>query len=89
MLASMSNAVVTINEEGKIITCNKAGLKILRVTPAEILDKSAEQFFSNGRSWMFEKVQQCNESKENILLMDVTFEVGNEESKNKDLVSLT
>ena len=87
MLASMSNAVVTINEEGKIITCNKAGLKIFRVTPAEILDKSAEQFFSNGRSWMFEKVQQCNESKENILLMDVTFEVGNEENKNKDLVS--
>ena len=28
MLTSMSNAVITINDEGKIITCNKAGLKI-------------------------------------------------------------
>ena len=31
MLTSMSNAVITIDDEGKIITCNKAGLKILKI----------------------------------------------------------
>ena len=31
MLSSMSNGVITINEEDEIVTCNKSGLKILRV----------------------------------------------------------
>ena len=31
MLESMSNAVVTINEDGRIVTCNKAGLKFSRL----------------------------------------------------------
>lgn len=84
MLESMSNGVVTINDEGKIITCNKAGLKILKVPQSEIIDKLAEDFFSGDRAWMLEKIRQCNETKENILLMDVTFEVGNEE---KEVVS--
>ena len=87
MLESMSNAVVTINEEGKIITCNKAGLRIFRVLPTEIINKSAEQFFLDGRAWMLEKIHQCNEAKENILVMDVTFEVGTDDECNKEIVS--
>ena len=44
MLTSMSNAVITINDEGKIITCNKSGLKILKIRDTDILGKSAEDF---------------------------------------------
>ncbi len=87
MLASMSNAVVTINEDGKIATCNKAGLKIFRVSASEIVGKTVEDFFSGSRSWMLEKFNQCNELKENIDLMDVTFEVGTEDGGNIDIVS--
>ena len=36
---------------------------------------------------MLEKFNQCNESKENIDLMDVTFEVGTVEEDNIDVVS--
>ena len=36
---------------------------------------------------MLEKFNQCNELKENIDLMDVTFEVGTEEEGNVDIVS--
>ncbi len=87
MLASMSNAVVTINEDGKIATCNKAGLKIFRVSAQEIVGKTVEDFFSGSRLWMLEKFNQCNELKENIDLMDVTFEVGTKEGGNVDIVS--
>ena len=52
MLTSMSNAVITIDDEGKIITCNKAGLKILKIRSADILGKTSEEFFTNGRSWI-------------------------------------
>ena len=36
---------------------------------------------------MLEKFNQCNESKENIDLMDVTFEVGTVEEDNIEVVS--
>ena len=30
MLSSMSNGVITIDGDGKIVTCNKSGLKIFK-----------------------------------------------------------
>jgi len=87
MLTSMSNAVITINDEGFIITCNKAGLKILKIHPSEIIGKSTEEFFTNGRSWILDKIKQCGESKETETLMDAEFEVGTEQDDNLEMVS--
>ena len=87
MLTSMSNAVITINDEGKIITCNKAGLKILKIRSSDIIGKTSEEFFTNGRSWILDKVKACEESKEDNILMDSEFEVGSEEDENLEMVS--
>ena len=87
MLTSMSNAVITINDEGIIITCNKAGLKILKIPPSEIVGKSAEEFFTDGRSWLLDKVKQCEETKESDILMDAEFEVGTENDDTLEMVS--
>ena len=87
MLTSMSNAVITIDDEGKIITCNKAGLKILKIRLSDIIGKTAEEFFTNGRSWIFEKIKICEETKQVELLVDAEFEVGTEEDSNTELVS--
>ena len=87
MLTSMSNAVITIDDEGKIITCNKAGLKILRIRLSDIIGKTAEEFFTNGRSWILEKIKTCEETKQVELLVDAEFEVGTEEDSNTELVS--
>jgi adenylate cyclase len=87
MLTSMSNAVITIDDEGKIITCNKAGLKILKIRSVDILGKTAEEFFTNGRSWILEKIKNLTETKEDETLMDIEFEVGTEEDDNIEIVS--
>jgi len=87
MLMSMSNAVITIDDEGKIITCNKAGLKILRIRSTDIVGKTSEEFFANGRSWILEKIKNCEETKESELLMDAEFEVGSEADDNVETVS--
>ena len=86
MLTSMSNAVITINDEGKIITCNKAGLKILKIRSSDIIGKTSEEFFTNGRSWILDKVKACEESKEDNILMVSEFEVGTEEDENLEMV---
>jgi adenylate cyclase len=87
MLTSMSNAVITINDEGKIITCNKSGLKILKIRDTDILGKTAEEFFTNGRSWILERIKQCEEDKEPEFLMDAEIEVGSEQDDNVEIVS--
>ena len=87
MLASMSNAVITIDDEGKIITCNKAGLKILKIRSNDIIGKTAGEFFSDSRSWIMDRIKQCEETKEDDILMDAEFEVGTEEEDNLEKVS--
>ena len=87
MLTSMSNAVITINDEGKIITCNKSGLKILKIRDTDILGKSAEDFFTNGRSWILERIKECEEHKDSEFLMDAEIEVGSEQDDNLEIVS--
>ena len=87
MLTSMSNAVITINDEGKIITCNKSGLKILKIRDTDILGKTADEFFTNGRSWILERIKHCEEEKEPEFLMDAEIEVGAEQDDNVEIVS--
>ena len=87
MLTSMSNAVITINDEGKIITCNKSGLKILKIRDTDILGKTAEEFFTNGRSWILDRIKHCEEEKEPEFLMDAEIEVGSEQDDNVEIVS--
>ena len=40
VLQSMSNGVVTLNEEGRIVTCNRSGLRILRMGRKGIVEAS-------------------------------------------------
>ena len=87
MLASMSNGVITINEEGVIATCNKAGCTILKTNRNDIIGSKASDFFKEDRMWINEKIEECSENKENIILMDVSFEVGSENEENNEIVS--
>ena len=87
MLTSMSNAVITINDEGKIITCNKAGLKILKIRASDIIGQKSDEFFTNGRSWFLDKIKETEETKEDDYLPDAEIEVGSEEDDNLETVT--
>jgi adenylate cyclase len=76
MLESMSNAVITLDEGEKIATCNAAGLRILRVTPAQILQKPAAEFFSGNNAWIHEKLKRVGETQTTELAMEAELIVG-------------
>ena len=80
MLESMSNAVVTLNEEGVIQTCNKAGYRILKTHAKEILKKKASEFFTGKNAWIEEKIRSTADSKESALVMDAEMEWGGEKT---------
>jgi len=87
MLESMTNAVITTDEDGKIITCNAAGAKIFRITTEEILGQKVEDFFIGTNAWIIEKINKVDETLESDLVMDADIEVGNEEDENKEKMS--
>jgi adenylate cyclase len=80
VLESMSNGVITINEHNKIVTCNKAGMRILDLhDAADIIAKDAGDFFVNDNLWLYEKILKIHDAA-NVstqeVLMDATLKFG-------------
>ena len=78
MLESMSNGVVTLDEDGKIVTCNSAGLGIMQVAQGEIIGHKADEFFTGANAWIMEKVALVEETRESDMVMDAGMEFGGE-----------
>lgn len=70
MLESMSNGVITLDEDGKIATCNAAAERIMRVTMDEIEGVQAEAFFVEKNAWIQQKVSRVEETQEMEITMD-------------------
>ena len=79
MLESMSNGVITLDEEGKIITCNAAGLIIMKISAEDIIDRHSTDFFTGANAWVLERIQRVEETQESDITMDADLEFGGEE----------
>ena len=79
MLESMSNAVVTMDENGKIVTCNASGLRIMRVAQEDIIGKLAVEFFTDKNAWILEKIARVTETSESDIVMDSEMRFDGEE----------
>jgi adenylate cyclase len=76
MLESMSNGVITLDENERVATCNAAGLRILRLHPEQILHKPAAEFFSGSNAWVHEKLKRVGETQTTELAMEAELMVG-------------
>ena len=78
MLESMTNGVITLDEEAKIVTCNESALKILSHDLVNVIDKKANDFFIESNQWIMDKVKQVEESQNTELFMDAELQFGDE-----------
>jgi adenylate cyclase len=76
VLQSISNGVVTLNEDGDIVTCNRAGERILRVASEDILQKPASVLFGGPNEWVMERIAGVEESLEPEIAMDGALTAG-------------
>ncbi|MDA1133189.1 MAG: GAF domain-containing protein, partial [Proteobacteria bacterium] len=81
MLESMTNAVLTLDEEGVIVTCNKAGNRIFRMADEDIEGSKSAEFFAGENQWILDKIAQVSESQEVDVLMDMDLFVAVEDSE--------
>ncbi|HEY1174408.1 MAG TPA: GAF domain-containing protein [Verrucomicrobiae bacterium] len=63
MLESMSNGVITLDDGGRIITCNRAGYRILGTEARETLGKAAADFFTTQNNWLLEKIERVEKTE--------------------------
>ena len=54
----MKNAVITVNEDGIITTCNRAGLHLMKVRKSEVLGKHINQILIEENAWIVEKLDE-------------------------------
>jgi adenylate cyclase len=85
ILNSMSNGVITLDSDGVIKTCNSAGFKILGIEESEVVDIKAEEFFTDGIAWIYEKMKVAAETGEADIFIDAEIEF----NKRKLSVNLT
>jgi adenylate cyclase len=85
MLESMSSGVITFDADDRIVTCNAAGLRILRVQSEQILHKHAPDFFGADNAWFVERLRLLVGEKSVVALMDAEFKLG----EDKVSVNLT
>jgi len=81
MLESMSNGVITMDDEGVIVTCNTAGLQILNVAEEAIIGAFAKEFFAGANEWILEKIESVSESQEQEIAMDADVEVAGDDEE--------
>ena len=89
MLQSMSNGVITLDEEGGIVTCNAAGERIIKVASDQIIGRNVADFFDDHNTWIVEKVHRVEKSQSAEITMDAELDFGgNKVSANVSVLPL-
>lgn len=87
MLESMSNGVLTLDDDGKLVTCNSAGSRILG--DGQLLGKRAADLFSGDNAWVLEKIERVTSAQTPETSMDRSLIYGGEKvSVNMTVVPL-
>jgi adenylate cyclase len=76
ILESMSSGVITLNEDGSIITCNTAGLRIMKAQAGDILKRRAGEVFADANRWIADKIEVVSEKQRQEVIMDAEMVFG-------------
>lgn len=78
MLQSMSNGVITFDEDGENKTCNAAGGRIMRTSAKEIIGKKADEVFGEANQWLIDMIARVEETDIGDGLDDTDLVIGEE-----------
>lgn len=83
MLESMTNGVITLDEDAKVVTCNAAGLRIMRIAKLEdIIGKLGEEVFADDNAYIYERGKEVEESGQVDIALDAELVVPVEDDED-------
>ncbi|MGY8671268.1 MAG: GAF domain-containing protein [Verrucomicrobiia bacterium] len=74
VLESMTSGVITLDESGKIVTCNAAGLRIMHTAAGDIIEQQSADFFAAPNNWVLDKVKKVETTQEPENSLDAEME---------------
>lgn len=90
VLESMSNGVMTLDEDGHIVTCNRSALRILQAEESDIVGLKADEYFATSALWLVERIQQVGTERETDIVLDAELNLaGVAVSVNATILPLT
>ncbi|MDA0260827.1 MAG: GAF domain-containing protein [Proteobacteria bacterium] len=89
ILKSLSNGVITLDSDWRIIKVNEAAQRLLKTTATALLERTAEEIFTGVNSWVIESIDRVRTSNEIDIAIDTELKFDDEEvSVNSTVVSL-
>jgi adenylate cyclase len=90
MLESMSNGVLTFDDDGSIVTCNAAAQRMIASQNGEVVGRRAEEVFGEPNGWVLDRIRRVDETQMSDLTMDAELRFGEStHSVNLTLLPLT
>jgi adenylate cyclase len=88
ILQSLSNGVMTLDAEKRIVKCNDAILHILKIDINKALGTYADDYFSVHNEWLINVINRVTATGEADLIMDTNFSLPNGNSLSVNLTAL-
>ncbi len=76
MLQSMSNGVITLDPQAKVVTCNASGGRIWECAPDSIVGEPLETVLDAGSAWILEKTREIGAKRQSEIFPDATVTLG-------------
>lgn len=77
VLQSMSNGVLTLDEQARIVTCNTAALRIIQRRSTDVIGKPARDVFLDANAWILERTERVAASGLADVLVDAELRFAN------------
>lgn len=88
MLESMSNGVISLDADRKIVKCNGAALRILQEQADHIIGVSAIDYFSSYNAWVLESIERVMQAESVDLILDSNLILQNAHSISVNLTTV-
>jgi adenylate cyclase len=76
MLTSMSNGVITLDGNGKVVTCNSAAEKIWDAKSADLAGKPLTELLGEDSAWLIERIETVRAAQATDIFPDASLTIG-------------
>ncbi len=74
ILGSTADGIITLNDDGKIVTANRASLSILDANHEDVVEKTADQFFAGENEWVLKSLEKVRDERKPAMAVDADLE---------------
>ena len=76
MLESMSNGVITLDADGRVVTCNRAAPAMVGLDAETLTAMSAAELFGGTNTWVLERIARVDETGRQEVALDAALQFG-------------